>query len=65
MNATTTKSANYAVKVPIYSGASTYRSMGITADPAKNFMPGTSTRFLRDDGKAFKLTKDGLVEVAR
>jgi hypothetical protein len=65
MKTANTKSAAYEVKVPVYSGASTYRTMGITSDPAANFMPGTSTRFLRSDGKAFKLTKAGLTEVTR
>jgi hypothetical protein len=60
MNTTTT----YSVLFPIWKGSKTYRQIGITENPAANYRPGATLRFVDiNTNDSFILTGGGLVKI--
>ena len=60
MKTTTT----YTVLFPIWKGSKTYRQIGITENPAANYRPGVTLRFVDNQtNESFVLTGGGLVKV--
>jgi hypothetical protein len=61
-NMTTT--TTYSVLFPLWKGSKTYRQIGITENPAANYRPGVTLRFVDiNTNDSFVLTGGGLVKV--
>jgi hypothetical protein len=54
----------YSVLFPLWKGSKTYRQIGITENPAANYRPGVTLRFVDiNTNESFVLTGGGLVKV--
>jgi hypothetical protein len=59
-----TTTTTYSVLFPLWKGSKTYRQIGITENPAANYRPGVTLRFVDiNTNESFVLTGGGLVKV--
>jgi hypothetical protein len=61
-NQTTNTMTTYTVLFPLYKGSKKYRQIGITQNPAANYKPGVTLRFVDQASRIYVLTGAGLVE---
>jgi hypothetical protein len=61
-NQATKTMTTYTVLFPLYKGSKKYRQIGITQNPAANYKPGVTIRFVDQASRIYVLTGAGLVE---